>query len=396
MLNILIFFKMHIPYRIKKLSIFDIGSTDSIIDYNLSRTTVQQIADSSYIPTLNLLLNLLEKLKGKFKFSISFSGVLLQQLMEFKPQVIDLLKKIIETKNVELICQPFYNSLSFLYNENEFIFEVNKQLNLIYSLFNYIPKTFANTELIYNNKIADSLRGFISIKNILTEPAEKVLGFKPAVYLYKAYGKNPQTILLRNNKLSDILSFQFNDKNFKDYPLTAEKYARLINEINDLYKKGKNLYCNLLFDMETFGYHYKENTGIFEFLYDLPSLTLKYGNENSKFCIPEETILDDNKELEVFSTKDYISMAGYEKNLSSFLGNDLQKNFQLSLYNLIEKAKEENFEDLLEELRKLSSVDYCYNMNENILSKFGSIYPSAETAYQNYLYALSDIEEKMG
>lgn len=398
MLNVGLFFKMHQPYSIKKLSIFDIGTTDSIIDYDMTRSNIEKIAELSYKPTLELLLELIKKHDTKFKFSLIFSGILIEQLKQYKPDIIEIIAKIVETKLVELIVTPYYNSLSFIFNENDFIFEVNKHINLIYSLFNYVPKTFVNTELIYNNKIADSLRGFTSIKKILTEPVESIIGFKSPINLYKAYGKNPQIILLRHNKLSDDLTFNFSNKNWKEFPLTAEKYSKWVNDVIYNDKSFKNLYCNLLFNIETFGYYLKENTGIFEFLYDLPSLVLKYGKGNCQFILPSE--IEDYKleNLDIFSSKEYISMSGNDKNITSFLGNELQKNAQTALYNIIELAKQQNMDNLIEKLRVLSSADYILNMSDNNEKEFIKnqfFYSSAESAYQNFLYSLADIEEKM-
>ncbi|MCR4422078.1 MAG: hypothetical protein NUV32_06380 [Exilispira sp.] len=400
MLNILIYFRLHQPYRLRKLSIFDIGSINTVFDYNMTKSVIEKISDLSYRPTLKLLKNLIIKSEGKFKFSISFSGLLIDQLIEYCPDIIELLKELVETKSVEIVAEPYYNSLSFLYDENEFIYEINKHINLVYSLFNFIPKTFRNTYLIYSNKIADSLRGFTSIKNIITEPAEKVIGFKPPVYLYKAYGKNLQTILLRHQKLSDDLSFNFSNKNWKEFPLTAEKYSKWINDLQFCDKKVKNLYCNLIFDIETFGYYIKEDTGIFEFLYDFPSLILKNGKGKIKFLLPNEIVKEQDQNLEIYSTKEYISMANLSKNLEPFIGNDLQKNSQIALYSLISQAKEMNEQVYLDILRKLSTIDYFHYMSdqffeENIDYKSISNFPSSSFAYQNFLYILSDIEERL-
>lgn len=392
MLNIMFFFRMHQPYRIKKLSIFDIGNIDSIFDFDLGKSIINDICNLSYKPALQLFLKLIDKLEGKFKISISFSGVLFEQLKAYNPEILELINKLIQTKCVEIVCQPYYNSLSFYYDENEFIYEVNKHLNLIYNSFNYIPKTFMNTELIYSNKLADMLRGFISIKNILTEPVERITGFKAPIYIYKAYGKNPQMILLRHQKLSDDISFNFNNKSWKEYPLNAIKYAKWINDIIFYDKKNKDIYCNLLYDLTTFGYYNQENTGIFEFLYDLPSVILKKGKYNCKFILPSEISLENETKYQIYSTREYISMAGNEKNLNPFIGNDLQKNFQTSLSELLNEAKKQNLETILDIIRNLSSVDFYYYLTENN----NSFYPSIESAYQNLLYSLAHIEEIIG
>ncbi|HQQ19140.1 MAG: glycoside hydrolase family 57 protein [Spirochaetes bacterium] len=400
MLNIVPYFQMHQPFRLKKLSIFDIGKENSIFDNELDKSLITRISEKSYIPALEILLNLVTKHDGRFKFGLSLTGPLIQQLLLYNPKVIDLVQKLINTKCCEILAETYYHSLASLYDENEFIHQVNKHINTIYSLFGVVPTTFRNTELIYSNKIADMLRGFKTLNIILTEGAEKILEWKLPIRPYKAYGKNPQLILLRHHILSEDISINFNNKNWKEYPLTAEKYAKWCMDLNYSGNSDESLYCNIFMDLETFGEHHDDSTGIFEFLKDWPTLIFKIGKNDVRFTLPFEIMNIENSKHAVLNVKDYISWNSYKKDISAFAGNEMQKNSQMALYKQLNEAKLKGDEVSLEILRKLSSSDNAFYMAtapflDTAAFKYFSYYPNAETAYQNFLYAIAHVEELM-
>ncbi len=139
MLNIIFIFKIHQPYIIKKLSIFDIGTIDSVIDYDLSKAFIKEIEQNSYIPTFEILSKLNNKLKNDFKFSIAISGILIEQLKLFELDSINILKDLIQSKNVEIICTPYYQSLSSIFIDKKFVFLFEEELNLF---FEFLKKFF--------------------------------------------------------------------------------------------------------------------------------------------------------------------------------------------------------------------------------------------------------------
>ncbi len=152
------YFQVHQPCRLKKYSIFDIGTNHNYFEETLEKSINNQqiflkVTSKSYLPTNALLLELLNK-HPEFKISFSLSGVFLEQALAFAPEVIESFQKLVKTGQVEILEETYYHSLAFLYSKEEFRQQVSQHRLLIQQLFNYTPQVFRNTELIYNNDLA--------------------------------------------------------------------------------------------------------------------------------------------------------------------------------------------------------------------------------------------------
>ncbi|MBW9222534.1 polysaccharide deacetylase family protein [Methanothermococcus sp. SCGC AD-155-C09] len=308
-------FEVHQPHRLKK----EVDNTkkenlwDRYVDINLNREIFNRVANKCYIPTNNLILELIDEYNIKVAYSIT--GVFLEQAMEFNEEVLDLFKDLVNTGNVELIGETYHHSLSSLFEDHgDFKEDVEKHRKLLKELFNYEPKIFRNTELIYNNKIAQTVNE-MGFNGIFTEGADRILEWRSPNYVYRApCGIN---VLLRNYRLSDDIGFRFSSSQWEEYPLTADKYASwLASSHGDC--------INLYIDYETFGEHQWKETGIFEFLRYLPKEIEKYPNLEYGFpseiiekCIPKG-------EFNVFEFST-VSWADSERDVSAWLGNKMQK-----------------------------------------------------------------------
>ena len=124
MSSIVLYLKTHQPFRIKKYTAFDIGKNHeyfndtSELDTN-NQKILLKVAQKSYEPTNNILLELLNN-HPEFCFSISLSGVLLEQLEKYSPKTLLSFKKLIDTGRVEVLGETYYHSLSFFYSKDEF------------------------------------------------------------------------------------------------------------------------------------------------------------------------------------------------------------------------------------------------------------------------------------
>ncbi|WP_292459911.1 polysaccharide deacetylase family protein [Methanothermococcus sp.] len=307
-------FEVHQPHRLKKA--VDINSNDiwnRYIDVELNKEVFNRVANKCYIPTNRIILELIDEYDIKVAYSIT--GVFLEQAMEFNDEVLDLFKDLVKTGNVELIGETYHHSLSSLFeNHDEFKEDIVEHKKIIKELFGYRTEVFRNTELIYHNKIAETVKK-MGFKGIFTEGADRILSWRSPNYLYKALcGLN---VLLRNYKLSDDIGFRFSCPDWEEYPLTADKYASwLANSPGDC--------INIYVDYETFGEHQWKETGIFEFLKHLPEEIEKYPNieyakpsEIIDRCIPKGDI-----DVFEFST---LSWADSERDVSAWLGNRMQK-----------------------------------------------------------------------
>ena len=80
MLNIVFYFQVHQPFRLKKLSVFDVGNIDTPFDRELNRAIIKKVAKNCYIPANKLLLELINRYKGQFKVAFSITGTAIEQL----------------------------------------------------------------------------------------------------------------------------------------------------------------------------------------------------------------------------------------------------------------------------------------------------------------------------
>lgn len=397
MLYIIFYFQVHQPLRINKYKIFDIKYSSDYFDENLNRTLFNRISEKCYLPANTLFRELIETSEGRFKLSFSLTGLFIEQAKNYRPDVYESFLELVKTGGVELINETYYHSLSSVFDLEEFLEQVEAHRELLQKEFGFVPTVFRNTELIYFDKISDTLLNLPNIKTILIEGADKILKGESPLYPRISYNHG-HLLLLKHYKLSDDIAFRFSDRSWREYPLTAEKYVSWIKNLTLIEKEGKNLYLNLFMDYETFGEHQWEESGIFEFIRKVVELLLK--EENISFLLPSEVSLTLNYKPKTLSVPEPTSWADIERDLSAWLSNSLQWNTMKTCYELLKKAKEKERKDLLDVLRKLTTSDHFYYMcikyfQDGDVHKYFSPYFSPEEVYRYYINILSDIEEKL-
>jgi alpha-amylase len=322
--SICIAFEVHQPFRLrenffwnKKMFRRSVKAED-LFDYYFfegkNREVFEKVARKCYRPTNEIILGLIDEY-DEFKVAYSVSGVFVEQCERYGRDILEDFRQLASTKKVEFLDQTYYHSLASLYKEEgEFIEQVKMHRELMRDLIGYEPSFFENTELLYNNRIA-RLAEEMGYKGIFAEGVERILNHRSPNYIYAPLGCKNLKVLLRNYQLTDDIGFRFSLKSWKEYPLGASKYASWLNAT-----PGECI--NIFLDYETFGEHHWEDTGIFEFLRDLPSEVLRYEME---FSTPSEMIkkyepmgLIDVRNLET------TSWADVEKDTSCFIGNTMQ------------------------------------------------------------------------
>lgn len=418
--TICFYFQVHQPYRVSKCSIFEIGNKANYFqgppEYE-NQKIFEKVAKKCYLPTNAVILELLKKYP-EFHVSYSFSGVFLEQSLEYGrigKEVLDSFREIFKTGQAEVLSETYYHSLAWLYSKEEFADQIKKHKNLIYRIFRKKPQVFRNTELIYNNEIAAFIRQ-MGFKGILAEGWDYYLAWrspnllhrpKPVALLPKdkkiakthAIRKNlPKNfaLLLKNYKLSDDIAFRFSNRGWNEWPLTADKFAAWVSAV-----EGNTI--NLFMDYETFGEHQWEDTGIFEFLRHLPEQCLKRA---IGFKTPSETISAYPIQGEV-DVPYLLSWADMERDISAWRSNDLQESalrriFELErkIKSILKKVDKGAREHWLHLWRKLQTSDHFYYMstkywNDGDVHAYFSPYESPYDAFINYMNILSDIEYKL-
>ncbi len=395
MVSICFYFQVHQPFRIRKYSIFDIGNSTNYFEEKTNlklnnEAILRKVANKCYLPANKLMLNLL-KSHPEFKISYSISGTALEQFELYYPEVLESFKQLVDTKKVEILSETYYHSLAYLYSKEEFIEQINLHKEKIKTLFNVKPEIFRNTELIYNNEIAKFIEN-LNYKAILAEGWDYYLGWKSPNFVYKPINCNNIKLLLKNYKLSDDIAFRFSEKSWKEWPLTAEKYANWLSAVN-----GNGECVNLFMDYETLGEHQWQETGIFNFISKLPSELLKH--KDNDFKTPSELI-------KKYKPKDFVdvpylmSWADIERDASAWLGNKMQQEALQRIYALEKLIKRDNNKELLSSWRKLQTSDHFYYMctkwfNDGDVHKYFNPYDTPYDSFIVFMNVLNDIEIKL-
>jgi alpha-amylase len=395
--SVCFYFQVHQPYRIKKYNFLDIGKDSEYFetkeenDLN-NRFIMEKVARKSYIPTNKLLFKLLKKYP-EFRFTFSFSGVALEQMEKYSKEALKTFQDLINTGRVEVLGETYYHSLSFLYSKKEFQKQVEMNVEKIKDLFHVKPRVFRCTELAYSNEIAKHAQE-MGFEGILGEGVDHILGWRSPNFLYKTKDLNIK-LFLKNYRLSDDIAFRFSEKSWKEHPLTAEKFGKWISDVN-----GNGEIVNLFMDYETFGEHQWEETGIFNFLEALPKEILKH--KDNDFAMLSESIDRYNARDEI-DVPNITSWADMERDLSAWVGNEMQKDALDKLYKLEEDVLFLNDKEITDLWRRFQTSDQVYymstkGMGDGTVHGYFSPYKSPYDAFISFSNALSDfklrIEEK--
>ena len=198
------------------------------------------------------------------KSVFSISGIAINQFRLYAPEVLDSFRQIAETGMAEFLAETDSHSLASLKNRTVFEQQVEIHREMMKKFLGVEPTSFRNTELIYSDQIGSWVAD-MGYKSILTEGAKHVLGWKSPNFLY-CNAINPRLkVLLRNFVLSDDIAFRFSNRDWNEWPLTADKYASWVNKL-----APTSEVLNVFLDYETFGEHQWEDTGIFDFMRHLP------------------------------------------------------------------------------------------------------------------------------
>ncbi len=384
-------FQIHQPFRYRKYRFFDIGNDAYYYDDFANETFMRKVADHCYLPANKIILEQIVKHKGKFKVTYSISGVVLDQFRLYAPEVIESFAKLAATGCVEFLSETFANSMVSLNDRDLFESQVKAHDDLIEELFGQRPKVFRNTELIYSDELGDMVQK-MGFEAIITEGAKHVLGWKSPNYLY-CNGLNPRLkVLMRNFRFSDDLSFRFGNKAWNEYPLTAEKYAGWMTSL----PKEEEV-INVFINYETFGQLQHKNTGIFDFLKHLPAAILKTGE--LQFSTPSEVVAN-LQPVSAVHVLYPISWADEERDLSAWLGNELQKEAFDKLYQLKGRMALCTDTTLLKDWDYLQTIDHFYYMCTKFFSdgevhKYFNPYSTPYEAFINYMNILSDFKIRL-
>lgn len=394
--SIIIYLHVHQPWRVRDdYTLFDIGNErkyfgeEAGIKAQTNGEIFRKVAEKSYLPMNNLLRKILKK-HPEFKVSLSITGTFIDQAEKFAPKVLKSFKDLVKTGRVEIVAETYYHSLAFFFDRDEFETQVIAHQNKIKEIFGAETTSFRNTELAYNDDLAKWADDF-GFKAILAEGWDKVLGWRSPNHIYKPKGTRNIKLLLKNYKLSDDLAFRFSDKNWKEYPLTPQKYNSWLSSAS---YHGNVI--NLFMDYETFGEHQWADSGIFSFFEGFVAEWLKNPNHTFK-TVTEASKMPAVAEISMSET---VTWADTERDLTAWLGNSMQKESMKFLYDLKDKVYNAHDGKISEDWRRLQTSDHAYYMctkyfSDGDVHAYFSPYKSPYDAFLYYTDALRDMEFRL-
>ena len=394
--GIVLYLHVHQPWRVREYSVFETTLSHNYFDEPHTETdrnnerVMRKVADKSYRPMNALLLELLET-HPEFRVSLSITGTFIEQAQRWTPDVIDSFKKLVDTGRVEIVAETYHHSLAFFYSRSEFETQVKQHKQLIRDVFGVETSVFRNTELSYNNDLARWADDF-GFKGILAEGWDPILGWRSPNYVYQPEGTKNIRLLLKNYRLSDDLAFRFSNQAWSQWPLTADTYSEWTNaSIED------SPLINLFMDYETFGEHQWKDTGIFDFFRQFVCKWLE--NKSNTFYTVSEAI-DTHQPVGEISMPHTVTWADSERDLTAWLGNDLQQEAMRYLYALEHDVLRSGDEQLISDWRKLQTSDHAYYMctkwfTDGDVHAYFSPYDSPYDAFLYYINVIRDIRWRL-
>ena len=394
MKSIVLYLHMHQPYRVKHYSIF---SVDHDHDYWIDKDwytgannerVFKKVAEKSYRPMLKRLEKLIDE-NDAFKFSLSMTGLFLEQAEEWAPDIIDSIKMLVKTGRVEIVAETYSHSLSFFVDRDEFEDEVRLHQDKIRELFGYEMTAFRNTELAYNNDLAHWADDY-GFKCIIAEGWDKILENRTPNKVYRPDGCKNIKLLTKNYRLSDDIAFRFSNKNWNEWPLTVDKYMRWLDTAGN-----QGPIINLFMDFETFGENIWEDTGIFEFFDDL---VRRWSERDECGFMTVSEACDSNEAKETISMPWTVTWADTERDLSAWLGNSMQHEALKAIYDLKEGVLASDDEDLISDWRRLLTSDHLYYMSTKHLNDGGvhQYFSPYDSPFDAFLYFMNAVRDMRG
>jgi len=378
MRNICFYFQIHLPFRLKRYRFFEIGKDHYYYDDFQTEDRIRNAVEQSFLTANRTIAEIIRSSNGKFRCAFTISGVTLEQLEQYAPEVIDSFKELARTGCVEFLAEPYAHSLASVFDADDFERQVKMHADKIEALFGKRPTALFNAELIYSDEIGE-LVSKMGYKTMMIDEAKHIMGWKSPNYVYNHSYIPKLKLLVRNHKLSDDIAFKF-----ASLSLSAETYISWIAALPE----NENV-INLGFSYEVFGILQPAYTGIFDFMKALPYHAMEH---QMSFVLPSE-ITKKSDSAGPLSVPYPISWVGNEKDLTSWTGNDLQQEALNKLYAVGERVRLCTDKPLLRDWLIMQSTDHFRYMSHK--DAYGTHYESAYEAFMNYMSVLADFLERV-
>lgn len=382
MKTICLYFEIHQIVHLKRYRFFDIGADHYYYDDYENERTIRDIAERSYMPALNTLGEMIKENGQYFRVAFSLSGVGMEQLELYAPEVLDKLVELNKTGCVEFLAEPYPHGLSSLKDKAVFADNVKQQCDKMVEYFGKRPTVLRNSSLIYSDDIGQQAAE-MGFKGMLTEGAKHVLGWKSPHYVYNCALAPNLKLLLRDINLSDDISLRFNNSDWDGYPLFADQYISRIAQFPEAERV-----INIFMELSALGIAQPLSSNILEFIHALPRFAKQ---QNITFSTPTE-ICDQYESVGDLNVPDTLSWVDEERDVSSWLGNAMQREAFNKLYSVADRVRIANDPQINQDFNYLQASNNFRFMSTKP-SHVGldrGIYSSPFDAFTNYMNILGD------
>ncbi len=394
MTDLVLYFQVHQPWRLLPFTLFDIGRGGDCFDDAENARILRRVARRCYLPMNALLLRLVRRKRGRFRCAFSVSGTALAQMERWAPEALRSFRALAETGRVEFLAETSHHSLSFLADPREFRAQVRAHAERVEELLGVRPRSFRNTELVFDEGVATAAEE-LGFDTLLGEGADHVLGWRSPHAVYRPRGCDRLRVLLRAYRLSDDIAFRFANPGWEEWPLTPAKFARWLDAV-----PPGSPHLGLFMDYETAGEHQSAETGILRFMEDLPDAVA--ARRRFRFRTPSEAARD--AEPQPLEVPRPVSWADFERDLSAWLGNPMQRAAHEAVYALapaVRRAAARGDVALLERWRRLTTSDHFYYMatkwdSDGDVHKYFSPWRTPHQAHVAFMNVVDDLARRAG
>lgn len=388
--SVVLYFHVHQPYRLKLYSYFDIGRERAYFDDRLNEKIVRRVAERSYIPVTQLLRRAVDATDGRFRCAFSITGTVIEQLERWAPDALRSFQDLVATRAAEVVAETSHHSLAAYGDLDEFRAQVASHADRIASVFGSRPTSFRNTELVFDDGVARAVEG-LGFEALLGEGADRLLRRRSTHLVRRPLGCERLGLLLRDYRRSDDIAFRFADRARRGDPLTAAEFAASLNAL----PRRAQVAC-LFMDFETAGEHQHADSGILRFFEALPAAVLAH--RRLAFATPTEAVRLHPAQGEI-SAPDPVSWADQERDLTAWLGNDMQRSAHDALYEILPVVRRSADAELLDAWRRLSTSDHVYYMctkwfSDGDVHKYFSPYDTPHAAFVAFMNAVDDLARR--
>lgn len=389
MKNICLYFQIHHPFSFQTFRYFDVGESKSYYDEWRIEKEIRDAATNYYIPTNNYFLKLIHQFKGNLKLSFNISGPALDQFLIYEPALCTSFRQLADTEQVEFTGSTDSHSIvSLADKKNEFIQSIKRDEERTEYYFGQKPKLFVNTDLLFNNQIAETIAE-AGYPAILTNGTKKILQWRSPNYLYCTENQKHITLLFRNENVSNELSFILINPDKIESRKRYENLFTILNTINP-----NEPIINIYLNYKSLGGIYRlEKQQLFKSFVSKIIKSQTYG-----FSLPSE-IIEQYGSISEIGTEEPICWVEHF-HPDYYPGNELQKDAINQLFKLCKKIENTDDYNLKIDWKNLQSSDHFHLMDENhpaynLNYPAQSIYKSKYDAFINYMNILEDFRLRL-